>query len=727
MTSSQSITKKSGSNLALSFFCLSPAKRQAMSTFYAFCRIADDIVDELGTSEVEKRQQINELRSEIKACYEGIPATELGFELKDIIHEYLIPPQPFFDLLDGVEMDLHKNRYETFEELTLYCYRVASAVGLVSIEIFGFTHAQSKDYAIALGMAFQLTNILRDVNVDLAKYDRIYLPQEELRTFGISEAELRSTEMTPAKQRLFRMQHFRATHYFHKAARLLPAGDRPNFIAAELMTEVYFRLLTKLEKNHFQQGTNTTRLNKVQKIIAVGVASKKGAAINSIHRPRPKKIAVWGAGFAGISAAVHLARAGHQVDLYESRPYLGGRAHSFTDVKTGLTFDTGQHIFMGCYQQCLDLFKILGITDKLAMQPDMEVPFLSPGSTLQKLKASNLPAPFNLLTALLNYGELSWMDRLAIARMGLVMKLGQKPQGKQTAQEWFAQHGQTQNSIRALWEPFCVAALNEPCQTASAVLLYETLRRSLFGSKSDAAIYTSKVGLSDLFNPETDAFLRSTGSRIFLNEGVRSVNFSPHFIDSFVSSSGAVIQADAYVSALPWMTLKSLLPPEERLTRDLAAIESAPIISLNIICDCEITTEPFIGLLDSPLHWIFDRSTHLKGTHEKGYMYALVVSAAGSLMDMKQEEFVKLMWSEINRFFPRTRSGTILRHILYKSKDATFAARPETETRRPSAKSPWKNLLLAGDWTQTGLPGTLEGAAWSGANVVEAVDRLLDS
>jgi squalene synthase HpnD len=724
MTSTQTITRKSGSNLALSFFCLPPAKRQAMSTFYAYCRIADDIVDETGTTEAEKRRQLKDLRSEIKSCYEGTPATELGFELKEIIREYLIPPQPFLDLLDGVEMDLSKNRYENFEELSLYCYRVASAVGLVSIEIFGFSHPQSKEYAIALGMALQLTNILRDVRLDLDKYNRIYLPQEELRAFGVTEEDLRSDALTSAKKRLFRLQHFRATHYFNKASRLLPATDRSNFIAAELMTEVYHRLLTKIKHKGFNLLASPVKLNKVQKMLAVAYASKKGAVINRISRPKPKKIAIWGAGFAGISTAIHLARAGHQVDIYESRSYLGGRAHSFTDVKTGLTFDNGQHVFMGCYHSCLELFDILGITDKLQMQADMEVPFLSPGSILHKLKASSLPAPFHLLTALLNYRELSWTDRLSIGRLGLALRLRQKPAPQQNALDWFRQHGQTRNSIRALWEPFCVAALNEPCSTASALLLYETLSRSLFGSRSDSAIYTSQVGLSDLFTPETALFLRSTGSRLLLNEGVRAVNWAAQTVESFTTGSGQTIEADAYVSALPWMTLKSLLPAEQKITRDLAAIESSPIISLHLICDCEITTEPFIGLLDSPLHWIFDRSAHLQGTGEKGFMYALVVSAAADLMELKQEAFIRLMWSEVNRFFPHTKNGSILRHIIYKSKDATFAARPETEARRPGTKSPWKNLFLAGDWTQTGLPGTLEGAAWSGARVVQAIDGL---
>ncbi|NJK91632.1 MAG: squalene/phytoene synthase family protein [Blastochloris sp.] len=694
-----------------------------MSTFYAYCRVADDIVDEPGPSEAEKRQQLLHLRSEIKSCYEGTPSTELGFELQEIIREYLIPPQPFFDLLDGVEMDLVKRRYATFEELSLYCYRVASAVGLVSIEIFGFSHPQSKEYAVALGMAFQLTNILRDVQHDLEKYDRIYLPQTELNAFGVTETDLRSGEISPAKARLFRLQHFRATHYFHKASRLLPPVDRPGFIAAELMTEVYYRLLNKIQKRDFNILSTPVRLNKLQKMWAVGVASKKGAAINRHPRPKPKHIAVWGAGFAGISAATHLVRAGHTVDLYESRSYLGGRAHSFTDVKTGLTFDNGQHIFMGCYHSCLELFDMLGITDKLALRDTMEVPFLSPGGRMERLKSSNLPAPFHLAGALLNYGELSWKDRFAIARLGLALRLGQKPAARQTVTEWFKQHGQTPNSIRSLWEPFCVAALNEPCQHASALLLYETLRRSLFGTKADAAIYISRVGLSELFQPELQLFLNATGSRLKLNEGIRSVQWDGTRISSFESSSQANIQADAYVSALPWMTLKTLLPEEEKLTRDLASIGSSPIISLHIICDCPITDEPFVGLLDSQLHWIFDRSAHLPESERQNFMYALVISAATPVMEMKQDEFVRFMWSEVNRFFPHTRSGQILRHIVYKSKDATFAARPETEAHRPGPRSPWKNLFLTGDWTRTGLPGTLEGAVWSGQEVVNAIDQ----
>jgi phytoene/squalene synthetase len=175
------ITRKSGSNLALSFICLPKEQRQAMSTFYAFCRTVDDIVDETSLPLSERQAQLLAWREDIQAIYRGNPIQPLAQELAPVVRQYLIPPEPLLEILAGVEMDLTKTRYETFAELEKYCYGVASAVGLVSINIFCCQTRAARDYAIALGMAFQLTNILRDVAYDLQKFGRIYLPQEECR------------------------------------------------------------------------------------------------------------------------------------------------------------------------------------------------------------------------------------------------------------------------------------------------------------------------------------------------------------------------------------------------------------------------------------------------------------------------------------------------------------------------------------------------------------------
>lgn len=714
------ITRRSGSNLALSFISLPREKKEAMSVFYAFCRVVDDISDDQSRPVGAQRAQLDHWRAEIRACYQGTPTTVHGQALQAIIRTHLIPPQPFLDIIDGVEMDLVQARYATFAELERYCYRVASAVGLVSIEIFGYSRPASKDYAVALGMAFQLTNILRDVRYDLETYGRIYLPLDELRAFGVEEDDLARTTPHPGKNRLFRMQYFRALHYFHKAARLLPEEDRPNFIAAELMTEVYHRMLEKIRAAGFPSSAKPVRLSHWQKLQAVRHARARGATINRPGLAAPARTAVWGAGFAGMAAALHAGLQGHVPEVFEAKSYAGGRAHSFTDAKSGVVLDNGQHIFMGCYPACLELFDLLGVTGKLDIQDAIDVPFISPTRGRSALRASRLPAPLHLLAALWSYDELSSGDRLAILGFGLRLRLGGAARSGESVAAWLQRLGQTPGAIRALWEPLCIAALNEPIASADATLFETVLRRSLFGSRAASAIYVSRVGLSDLLLPELRLFLESIGGGLHLGEAIQSVQAEEGRITSATTAKGRVLDHPRHICALPWSAVRALLPAGSPPAEGAAAIASAPILALHLFTDRRLIDAPFAGFLDSPLHWIFDRSHQCP---EPGkFLYSIVISAAYDLARLPTPEFLEKVWEELRRLLPEARDARMLHHVLYKSKDATFAARPETTAHRPGPRTGWVNLVLAGDWTDTGLPGTLEGAAWSGKRAVEAFD-----
>ncbi|MGF1677772.1 MAG: hydroxysqualene dehydroxylase HpnE [Candidatus Methylacidiphilales bacterium] len=715
-TSSRAITEKSGSNLAFSFISLPDEKKKAMSSFYAFCRVADDIVDDRTTPLDQRAIRINAWRKEIEACYTGTPSTTLGRELKHLINRWLIPSEPFLEILNGVEMDLHQSRYATFSELEKYCYRVASAVGLVSIEIFEYEDPKAREYAVALGMAFQLTNILRDVGYDLKEYDRIYLPLDELQAYGVTEEDLRSPTHTPARRRLLLLQYHRASHYFHKAARLLPRESRRNFIAAEVMTEIYHSLLEKLRRRDFPIGIRPTRLSKPGKIAALIRAYRRGASINNQFTLPPRHIRVLGAGFAGLSAAMHLSAEGHRVDLHEAKAYIGGRAHSFLDPKLNLILDNGQHILMGCYHSCLEMVDRMGVHDRLDCPDSLAVPYLSPGGRTSVLDAGQWCPPFHMLGALIGFRELMWKDRIAMMWFAAAVRIGARPDPQQTVAQWLEVFRQTPASIRALWEPFCIAALNEPISSASAALFREVLVRSLFGSGRDASIYIANVGLSELFMPELAHMLNACGGSVQTAEGIKSFQFDRHRISGLTTTKGRELSADMIVSALPWKALKALLPSDHPLARSLETIGSAPILALHLLTDVAITDEPFIGLLDAKIDWIFNRSGQLPEGDSR-YLYSIVISAAYDLAQTPSKELETLIWQEINDYFPHTRSGNILHNFLYRSQDATFAARPETEPLRPGPATSWENLLLAGDWTRTGLPGTLEGAAWSGQQV----------
>jgi len=271
MEESRSITNKSRSNLALAFVLLPKAKREGMTALYAFCREVDDVADEESVPVETRRAQLAAWRADIaRACQGGRPEFGVNRELQPIIARDHLPFDLFNELIRGVEMDLDIKRYETFEDLEGYCYRVASVVGLLSIEIFGYKNPACREYADALGKALQLTNILRDVRTD-AERGRIYLPLAELRRFGVTEAEILRFEYSRRFHDLAAHVAARARHFYQLARKTLPPEDRRSMASAELMGSVYWGLLRKLEKQQFDVfGPRPTKLSKAQKLLLIG-------------------------------------------------------------------------------------------------------------------------------------------------------------------------------------------------------------------------------------------------------------------------------------------------------------------------------------------------------------------------------------------------------------------------------------------------------------------------
>jgi squalene synthase HpnD len=717
---SEAITKSAKSNLALSFAALPQAERDAMSVFYAFCRVVDDVADSTELPIEEKQRQLGEWRKEIRRAYMETPLTPLGREMAQIIRTYLIAPTPLEEILNGMEMDMSILRYPNFALLDQYCYRVASAVGLVSIDIFGCRHPQTRDYAVALGMAFQLTNILRDVKKD-ASFGRIYLPLDELAAFGVTESDIMEGSFNEKMRQLFRFQHHRARHYFAKAHRLMVPSDRPKLLAAEIMREVYEELLNEIERRNFNVMTSPVRLGRFSKayLIFRAKAREKRAPARP---PAPKKVVVLGAGYAGLAAATELILRGHDVTLIEGRALLGGRAHSFVDAKSGLVLDNGQHILMGCYHETLALLRQLGVMDRLYSPPRLEVPFVSEKG--RSLMAATAPDPLHLLSALLGYGELSTPDKFAAVALALRLRLGQKPRAGETVEAWMRRWKQTPNLIRALWEPLCIAALNEPVATASAQLFATVIRRSFLAGAADSAILLSRVGLSELFAPEVRRLLEMCRGSLRLQTPVTGLAFAGTRLQEIKLGDGSTLQPEAVISALPWHVLRGLLPGESKLARACAQIQDAPIVSLHLWLDRPILREPFVGLLDSPVHWVFSRD-HIHGANpagQEGHIITAVVSGARDLVDKTGPELEELALRELARFLPEAQGVKVLHRMVYKARSATFAATPGTEPLRPEATTEWSNFWLAGDWTDTGLPATIEGAILSGTRAAQAVD-----
>jgi phytoene synthase len=272
--SAKEISKKSKSSFYYAFNLLPNDKRDAMNTVYAFCRQTDDIIDEGNEPDELKFEKLHKWRVEFEKAFSGNSEYLLLNKLARTISQFNIPLDPFFDLLKGMEMDLQRKRYLTFDDLTLYCYRVASTVGLMCIEIFGYKNKSAKDFAIDLGIALQLTNILRDIKKD-AKNGRVYLPQEDLKTFYYSEEDIYSNKYNSKFISLMEYEVERAKKYFEKATCELDLDDKPSMFAARAMQHIYYKLLQKITEADYDVYNNNIRVSNFEKIgISVGVWAK---------------------------------------------------------------------------------------------------------------------------------------------------------------------------------------------------------------------------------------------------------------------------------------------------------------------------------------------------------------------------------------------------------------------------------------------------------------------
>ena len=265
--SAADITKSSKSNLALAFVALPKARRRDITTFYAFCRIVDDIADSQTETPAAKQTGLDAWKRAIQTSFAGEAA--LAADIRDLIAKYRIQPELFLEIIAGVEMDLHGAAYATFEDLRLYCYRVASAVGLVSIEIFGYKNPGCREYAINLGLALQLTNILRDVGQDFDNGGRVYLPREDMTRFGCTPDDLQNKRTGENLHKLLEFEATRADEFYRAATTALPPEDRRSMTAAEIMRCVYSSLLARMRRDGFRVFEKRYSLSKLEKLAIV--------------------------------------------------------------------------------------------------------------------------------------------------------------------------------------------------------------------------------------------------------------------------------------------------------------------------------------------------------------------------------------------------------------------------------------------------------------------------
>jgi squalene-associated FAD-dependent desaturase len=439
---------------------------------------------------------------------------------------------------------------------------------------------------------------------------------------------------------------------------------------------------------------------------------------------------VVGGGFAGLAAATRLAGDGHAVTLLERRPQLGGRAYSVTDETTGDVIDNGQHLFMGCYR-ALDGFLLrIGARDKLRMQERIDVALLD-GSQLLRLRAAPLPPPFDLLGGLAGFHALSVADRLRLGRVALAVRMPSARTAAasdwETVETWLDRVGQSEGARRRFWRPLTLATLNEAPERASAKMLEAVLQGAFLGPGADGRLGMARVGLSDLYTDDARRYLEARGGRVRLGAPVARIELER---DGRVASGvalrdGELVPADAVVVAVPPRALLELLPPalvaRESYFASLHRLEASPIVSVHLWLDRRVTDEEMVGLIDRPMHWIFNRNRLAAVRDPSRSHLSLVTSAARRLIDLEPEALVETAWQEVARALPAARAAARLHARVMKEREATIAHAAGSESHRPRVQSPVDGLFLAGDWVRTGLPATVESAVLSADAAADAV------
>lgn len=430
-------------------------------------------------------------------------------------------------------------------------------------------------------------------------------------------------------------------------------------------------------------------------------------------------IVIIGGGFAGLAAAVNLAERGRRVLVLERRNFLGGRAYSFTDKVTGDTIDNGQHLLMGCYHHTLDFLRKIGASHKVKFQPNPRVDFLSETEGHASFACPPLPAPLHLLAGLSRLKTIGWRDRLNALRVGLALKTmnGKRAQlADITVREWLNKLGQSERMQSRFWDLMALATLNEVPERASADMFARVLEQGFMRTKQDSTMVIARVGLSDLYTQDAVRFLEACDSVVRMNASVKTIDFENGCAVGVTLANGEAIAAAAIISAVPYFMLKDLLAPELLAAHfpAVAAFQSAPIVSINLWYDEPITDLEFVSLLDSPIEWVFNKNAIAGDTQSRHQHLALVISGAHQAAYQPKEALIAMATAEMKRFFPKARHQEPAHAYVIKEQHATISHTVGIARQRPAQKTALANFYLAGDWTDTGLPATIESAVFSG-------------
>ncbi len=449
-------------------------------------------------------------------------------------------------------------------------------------------------------------------------------------------------------------------------------------------------------------------------------------------RGAPDAIVV-GGGIAGLAAATALAEEGAGVLLLEARPYLGGRARSWLDPDSGAVVDNGQHLLMGCYAETLRLLDRIGAADGIAWQDRLDVPFIDHDGHVVRFRLPALPSPWDVIAGLLRFPGLGLRDRLAFLRIGRELRrLARRDTAEvaaalddRTVADWLASLGQSDEVGLRLWWPLSIAALNETPDRASAAMLLSVLRDGLFAGGHAARLGIARVGLSDLFAEPAARYLRGRRCEVHVRSQVRRLLVEGNRCAGVLLGGGERRPAGAVIAAVTPDALMEILPDGasgQPFFAGAAGLECSPIVSVYLWFGVPVLDIPFAGLLGGTWQWIFNRRA-VSGSAGGSFTVTLVCSAARDLVDQPREALVRSALGDLHAYCPASRDVPLRGSLVIKERRATIAHAPGALARRPGSATPFAGLHLAGDWTATGLPATIEGAALSGHRTARGAIR----
>ena len=424
---------------------------------------------------------------------------------------------------------------------------------------------------------------------------------------------------------------------------------------------------------------------------------------------------VCGGGLAGVAAACEASLLGADVTLVERRPFLGGKAYSFTDDEAGVEVDNGQHVFLGCCTAYIAFLKLIGAYADATLQRALDVPVRDRAGRSGALRASRLPAPLHLGPSFATYPLLSHTEKAAAVRALLALGVLRESQRAEldevTFAEWLIAHGQGVGAIERFWDLIVLPTCNDRSDRVSAALATFVFQEGFFRTRTGSAIGWSRVGLTRLVDPPARRFLGRRGAQVVTGRGVTAVS------DGYVElSDGSRLEADAVVLALPPDRVREVCP--EALPREVD-LGSSPIVNVHVWYDRPVMDGLFTAVVDSPAQWVFNR-TAMADLPGPGQHLAVSISGARAEVTRSKATLIEEISAELGQLFPRARGAGIERTVCVKEPDATFAAAPDQARKRVGTRTPLDGIVLAGAWTNTGWPATMEGAVRSGMRAARA-------